>query len=113
MLSLVLDLTCMIHFSNHFRSYFHIDLQFFITSYSFFEGEYPYLVVNNLHRSKFDANRDKPEATFGESVPERAWEEFHAYIDRSKAEIGGRGLFIDIHGHGHPNNWAELGYLIT
>ena len=23
------------------------------------------------------------------------------------------GLFFDIHGHGHPNVWAELGYLIS
>ena len=55
------------------------------------------------------ANRDKPEATFAEEVPEVAWNEFHSFIDRAKAEISGPGLFIDVHGHGHANNWAELG----
>ena len=79
---------------------------------SFFKGEYPYVVINNLHRSKLDANRDKPEATFGEEVPEVAWNEYHNFIDRAKAEISEPGLFIDVHGHGHANNWAELGYLI-
>ena len=78
----------------------------------FFQGEYPYVIINNLHRSKLDANRDKPEATFGEEVPEVAWNEYHNFIDRAKAEISGPGLFIDVHGHGHDNNWAELGYLI-
>ena len=59
-----------------------------------------------------DANRDKPEATFGESIPEQAWEEFHEFINQAEIPIGGKGLFLDIHGHGHPVNWAELGYLI-
>ncbi len=46
-----------------------------------FLGTYPHVVINNLHRLKLDANRDKPEATFGEETPELAWEEFHNYID--------------------------------
>ena len=74
--------------------------------------EYPYVVINNLHRIKLDANRDKPEATFGEPIPEEAWEESHRLIDQFKSDIDGQGLFLDMHGHGHENNWAELGYLI-
>ena len=26
--------------------------------------------------------------------------------------VSGMGLFIDIHGHGHPNDWAELGNIM-
>ena len=43
---------------------------------------------------------------------EQAWEEFHEFINQAEIAIGGKGLFLDIHGHGHPVNWAELGYLI-
>ena len=78
----------------------------------FFSGQYPHLIINNLRRNKMDANRNKPEATFGESIPEQAWEEFHEFINQAEIAIGGKGLFLDIHGHGHPVNWAELGYLI-
>ena len=41
---------------------------------------------------------------------------FHRCINESKSaieadnDVGGTGLFLDIHGHGHPNVWAELGY---
>ena len=73
---------------------------------------YPHVIINNLQRKKLDANRDKPEATFGEPIPEQAWEEFHDFINQSEIAIDERGLFLDIHGHGQPVNWAELGYLI-
>ncbi len=76
-------------------------------------GAYPHVVINNLHRLKLDANRDKSEATFGEEIPEQAWEEFHGYIDSAKTSFHNRAIFIDIHGHPHKNNWAELGYLIS
>ena len=40
---------------------------------------------------------------------------FHRCINESKVaieadeEAGRTGLFLDIHGHGHENVWAELG----
>ncbi len=75
-------------------------------------GAYPHTVINKLSRNKLDANRNKPEATFGEEIPEKAWEEFHGYIDSAKLSFWDRGIFVDVHGHPHKNNWAELGYLI-
>ena len=79
-------------------------------------GEYPTVVINLLDRSKLDANRDIDEATFGDPTAEEAWYEFHACIDNAKNAMiaaGERGLFFDIHGHGHSIDWAELGYLLS
>ena len=75
-------------------------------------GFRPTVVVNLLARVKLDANREINEATFGEALAVEAWEEFNRCINESKAQIEGSfgsGLFLDIHGHGHPNVWAELG----
>ena len=77
------------------------------------------MVINNLHRNKLDANREIGEATLGDSTAEMAFNEFHQCIEEAKAAIeadtcvNGSGLFLDMHGHGHPNNWAELGKVPT
>jgi N-formylglutamate amidohydrolase len=79
-------------------------------------GCYPHIIVNRLHRIKLDANRDLAEAADGDSKAEAAWREFHSFIDTAKAAIlqqYGKGLFIDLHGHGHAIQRLELGYLLT
>ncbi|KAM8952800.1 uncharacterized protein RCH25_043521 [Pelodytes ibericus] len=75
-------------------------------------GYCPHVVINNLSRSRLDANRDKEEAAFRVPQAEQAWDEFHNFIGLAKSHMGG-GLLIDIHGHGHPEQWIELGYLIS
>jgi len=76
-------------------------------------GEYPHVVINELHRIKLDANRLMDEATFGVPSMEEAWTTFHTYVNQSKAASQLPSLFFDIHGHGHALQWAELGYLLT
>lgn len=79
-------------------------------------GCYPHVIINRLHRIKLDANREIVEATDGNIQAENAWKEFHAFIDSSKSKIiqqYGKGLFIDLHGHGHSIQRLELGYLLT
>jgi len=79
-----------------------------------FNGLPPATVLNNLARSKFDANRDEAEATFGIPAVQSAFLEYNGFIDRWKQLIVARrgfGLFIDLHGHGHTLQRAELGYL--
>ncbi|CAG8577746.1 14999_t:CDS:2 [Funneliformis mosseae] len=51
-----------------------------------FNGRKPYMVINHLGRSKIDVNL------------ELRFE---------------RGLLIDIHGHGHTENYIELGYALS
>lgn len=85
---------------------------------AFFErtGCYPHVVINLLHRKKFDANRAIVEAADGNTTVEQAWYTYHEFLDSAKAQIVedyGRGLFLDLHGHAHPIQRIELGYLLS
>ncbi|MFT5824270.1 MAG: hypothetical protein ACI8ZM_005536 [Crocinitomix sp.] len=79
-------------------------------------GCYPYVIINLLHRKKFDANRSIETAADGNPLVEDSWQAYHDFIDTAKATIVadyGRGLFIDMHGHAHDIERIELGYLFT
>ena len=79
-------------------------------------GCYPHIIINNLKRTKLDANRDLQEAACGNTFAETAWYEFQHFIDSAAANVtkkSGKGLFIDLHGHGHAIQRLELGYLLT
>lgn len=79
-------------------------------------GCYPHLIINLLHRKKFDANRDIGDAADGNTTVEQAWAAYHDFIDAAKAKAEqdyGAGLFLDIHGHAHTIQRIELGYLIS
>lgn len=79
-------------------------------------GKRPSLVINVLHRRKFDANREIVEATGGYAPLELVWMALHTAIDSAKELIGaspGRGLVIDLHGHAHTVPRLELGYLLS
>jgi len=79
-------------------------------------GCYPHIIICNLKRTKLDANRDISEAACGNEFAGMAWNEFHAFIDTASANItrkNGKGLLIDLHGHGHTIQRLELGYLLT
>ena len=81
----------------------------------------PYVVINNLKRTKLDANRDRVEAAQGNIYAERAFDEFHYYIGVARDEIiqnFNTGLLFDIHGHGaNPDGYVDprtwLGYLLS
>lgn len=76
-----------------------------------FRGACPAAILNLLARRKFDANRDVDEGTF--DVPEvvTSFETFHGLAEAEMTRMGYVGLFLDIHGHGHKLQRAELGYL--
>jgi N-formylglutamate amidohydrolase len=79
-------------------------------------GGYVHTVICHLHRSKLDANREIIEAAQGNSYARQAWYEFHHFIDAARRSVSrgyGRGLFIDLHGHGHDIQRLELGYLLS
>lgn len=79
-------------------------------------GKWPHVVLNRLHRSKLDANREIVEAAQGDELAEQAWGEFHKFIDVAKAEVAarcGRGLYIDMHANAHASKWTEFGYRLT
>jgi hypothetical protein len=79
-------------------------------------GCYPHIIICHLERTKLDANRDLAEAACGNEYAETAWHEFHDFIDKAKTTVvnmTGKGLYIDLHGHGHQIQRLELGYLLT
>lgn len=87
-------------------------------SSSFYEqtGCYPNVIINLLHRRKLDANRDIENATGGVMVLEDAWFAYHNFIESAKVKIVedyDRGIFIDLHGHGHDIQRIEMGYLLS
>jgi hypothetical protein len=77
-------------------------------------GRAPYVVISHLERRKLDVNREIGEAAEADPFAERAWTEYHQYIERARAEVRlrGEGMYFDIHGHGHPIQRVELGYLL-
>jgi N-formylglutamate amidohydrolase len=77
-------------------------------------GCFPNIIVNRLHRKKLDANREIVEAAGGSADAEVAWQEWHKFIQAAKNDVVrryGRGILIDIHGHGHTIQRLEVGYL--
>ncbi|KAM4694229.1 uncharacterized protein O3C94_004664 [Discoglossus pictus] len=75
-------------------------------------GSCPHVIINNLARTKLDVNRDKDEATFGNPEAEQAWDEFMDFTEMAKSNMS-KGLLIDIHGQAHPEQWIELGYVLS
>jgi hypothetical protein len=78
-------------------------------------GRRPFVVRNLLYRRKFDANRERLEATAGVREVMPIWERWHARIDEAKRaalNTNPRALVLDLHAHGHDVQRIELGYLI-
>jgi len=79
-------------------------------------GCYPYIIINNLHRSKLDPNREQNEATCGDADALFYWNAYHTFIDAASAEVMntyGKGLYIDLHGQSHSIPRIEAGYNIS
>jgi len=77
-------------------------------------GRWPHVIICRLNRRKVDCNREIVEAAAGNPLAEQAWHEFQGFIDAARASVvkqHGRGLYIDLHGHGHAEQRLELGYL--
>jgi len=79
-------------------------------------GRYPHVIICNVHRAKVDCNRDIVEGAQNNTNTQTVWREFHEFINiarRSVSNSYGRGLYIDLHGHGHDIQRNELGYDLT
>lgn len=75
-------------------------------------GRFPHLVICHLKRSKVDCNRD---ALSGAGANPRAlatWRTFHECIALGRSATKA-GLFLDLHGHSHPDPRVELGYRLS
>ncbi|MBU3740793.1 MAG: T9SS type A sorting domain-containing protein [Candidatus Kapabacteria bacterium] len=78
-------------------------------------GCYPHIVYNLLHRKKLDMNRDVLDATDTNDAVAPYWNDYHDFIAAAKNDVMthyGKGLFIDLHGHGHTKQRIEYGYIL-
>ncbi|CAJ0898626.1 21631_t:CDS:2 [Entrophospora sp. SA101] len=51
-----------------------------------------------------------------ESETQIVWNDYHTFMKSAVEEIEERfnyGIVIDLHGHGHPENYIELGYVLS
>ncbi len=79
-------------------------------------GCYAHVIINNLHRSKLDPNREVNEATCGNANARDHWNAFHGFVDQASASVEanwGKGLYIDLHGQSHSIPRIEAGYNVT
>lgn len=75
-------------------------------------GSRPHLILCHLHRKKVDCNRDALTGTGGNPKALATWRAFHEAIGKARA-VAGHGLFLDLHGHSHPEPRVEIGYLLS
>jgi len=78
-------------------------------------GRHAHLVFCHLHRVKVDCNRPLDDATEGDPQAQATWRAYHLGIAEARAAVArvhGRGLYLDLHGHAHPEPRIELGYLL-
>lgn len=75
-----------------------------------------HLVMNLLHRIKMEPNREIVASGNSDITAGQAWRAYHNALAQAKQTViqkFGKGLLIDIHGHGHPIQRLELGYLLS
>jgi len=84
-------------------------------------GLSPHVVECHVHRSKVECNRSIEEVAvdkLGEEAQE-IFDTYHAWITEAIGmcrQVGENvpGVFLlDLHGHGHPHDYIELGYRLT
>ena len=79
-------------------------------------GRWPHVIICRVPRTKIDCNREIEEGAQGVAATEAVWNEYHNLILMAKDAVTssyGRGLLIDVHGHGHTLQRIELGYNLT
>ena len=78
-------------------------------------GARPHVIICHLQRKYMDANRPLEAACASDSAATRTWHEYQQALLAAKQHVtktSGRGLFIELHGHGHTNQRLEIGYLL-
>lgn len=79
-------------------------------------GMRPHVIQNNLSRLKMDPNRSLAEAYLTHSTAITAWEDYQNFLKIASQIVKdnvGKGLYLDMHGHGHDKDRIEVGYLLT
>jgi hypothetical protein len=79
-------------------------------------GCYPHIIISHLKRTKLDPNRNVADGACGNTDAITAWNEFQTFINNAQTtanqQFNDLTFYIDLHGHGHPIQRIELGYLL-
>ena len=79
-------------------------------------GLRPHMIINDLKRIKMDPNRSLDEAFLTHADATLAYNDYHGFIKSAlkiMSEKVGKGLYLDMHGHGHTKSRIEVGYLLS
>ena len=84
------------------------------------EGLRPHVIECHVHRSKVECNRHISEVAvqiLGQEA-QQVYDIFHDWIQQALhlglTQVQGNcALLIDLHGHGHPHEYIELGYRLS
>jgi len=79
-------------------------------------GLRPHVIINDVARSRMEPNRSLDEAYHKSEAANALWREYHAFLKGARDMVQknvGKGLFLDMHGHGHTKKRIEVGYTVS
>lgn len=79
-------------------------------------GIRPHVIINDVERARMEPNRALEEAYHKSEAANALWREYHKFLKAARDMVqknASRGLFLDMHGHGHTKKRVEVGYLIS
>jgi hypothetical protein len=79
-------------------------------------GIHPHIIVNDVARERMEPNRSLEEAYHKSEAANALWREYHSYLKAARDMVTknvGKGLFLDMHGHGHTKKRVEVGYIVS
>lgn len=79
-------------------------------------GIRPHVIINDVARSRMEPNRSLEEAYHKSEAANALWREYHAFLKGARDMVQnnvGKGLFLDMHGHGHAKKRVEVGYTVS
>ncbi|WP_199120963.1 hypothetical protein [Pedobacter sp. ASV28] len=79
-------------------------------------GLRPHVIINEIARSRMEPNRALEEAYHKNELANSLWKEYHTFLKDARQMVTdyvGKGLFLDMHGHGHTIPRVEVGYIVS
>ncbi len=76
----------------------------------------PHVIINDVSRSRLDPNRSLDEAYLKNDAGIALWKEYQSFLTGARDMVTnnvGKGVFFDMHGHGHTKQRIEVGYIVS
>jgi len=85
---------------------------------AFFEktGMRPHIIINDISRARMEPNRALEETYHKSEDANASWKEYQNFIKIARQIVTdhkGKGLYVDMHGHGHTKARVEVGYIVS